>query len=120
MSDAQMLQVDGTAVRVTHLDKVLYPATGTTKAAVIDYVVQVAPDVTGFVTKVYVHDNQHVAAGAPLFEIDRARFELALRQAEAHFRLDGVVDQLVLRGDLRRGVPRRAEQQPVRFQYHGL
>jgi len=47
------------------------------------YVVQVAPDVTGQVTKVYVHDNQHVAAGAPLFEIDRARFALALRQAEA-------------------------------------
>jgi RND family efflux transporter MFP subunit len=47
------------------------------------YVVQVAPDVTGQVTKVYVHDNQQVAAGAPLFEIDRARFELALRQSEA-------------------------------------
>jgi len=47
------------------------------------YVVQVAPDVTGQVTKVYVHDNQHVAAGAPLFEIDSARFALALRQAEA-------------------------------------
>jgi multidrug resistance efflux pump len=47
------------------------------------YVVQVAPDVTGQVTKVYVHDNQQVAAGQPLFEIDRARFELALRQSEA-------------------------------------
>jgi multidrug resistance efflux pump len=47
------------------------------------YVVQVAPDVTGQVTKVYVHDNQRVAQGEPLFEIDRARFELALRQAEA-------------------------------------
>lgn len=47
------------------------------------YVVQVAPDVTGPVTKVYVHDNQVVKAGEPLFEIDRARFELALRQAEA-------------------------------------
>jgi multidrug resistance efflux pump len=47
------------------------------------YVVQVAPDVTGQVTKVYVHDNQRVPQGAPLFEIDRARFELALRQAEA-------------------------------------
>jgi len=47
------------------------------------YVVQVAPDVTGQVTKVYVHDNQRVAAGEPLFEIDRARFELALRQADA-------------------------------------
>jgi multidrug resistance efflux pump len=47
------------------------------------YVVQVAPDVTGLVTKVHVHDNQRVKAGDPLFEIDRARFELALRQAEA-------------------------------------
>lgn len=47
------------------------------------YVVQVAPDVTGFVTKVYVHDNQQVKAGDPLFDIDRARFELALRQADA-------------------------------------
>jgi multidrug resistance efflux pump len=47
------------------------------------YVVQVAPDVTGQVTKVHVHDNQQVQAGEPLFEIDRARFELALRQSEA-------------------------------------
>jgi len=46
-------------------------------------VVQVAPDVTGQVTAVFVHDNQSVKAGQPLFEIDRARFELALRQAEA-------------------------------------
>jgi multidrug resistance efflux pump len=47
------------------------------------YVVQVAPDVTGPVTKVYVHDNQQVKVGEPLFELDRARFELSLRQAEA-------------------------------------
>jgi multidrug resistance efflux pump len=47
------------------------------------YVVQVAPDVTGQVTKVYVHDNQQVKEGDVLFEVDRARFELALRQAEA-------------------------------------
>jgi multidrug resistance efflux pump len=47
------------------------------------YVVQVAPDVTGQVTRVYVHDNQRVKAGEALFDIDRARFELALRQSEA-------------------------------------
>lgn len=47
------------------------------------YVVQVAPDVTGQVTRVYVRDNQQVKAGEALFEIDRARFELALRQAQA-------------------------------------
>jgi multidrug resistance efflux pump len=46
-------------------------------------VVQVAPDVTGQVTSVFVHDNQAIAAGQPLFEIDRARFELALRQADS-------------------------------------
>jgi RND family efflux transporter MFP subunit len=46
-------------------------------------VVQVAPDVTGQVTRVFVRDNQQVKAGDVLFEIDRARFELALRQALA-------------------------------------
>jgi RND family efflux transporter MFP subunit len=46
-------------------------------------VVQVAPDVTGQVTNVLVHDNQKVKIGDVLFEVDRARFELALRQAEA-------------------------------------
>ena len=46
-------------------------------------VVQVAPDVSGFVTDVLVHDNQRVQRGDVLFRIDRARFELALRQADA-------------------------------------
>ncbi|HEY0062534.1 MAG TPA: HlyD family secretion protein [Telluria sp.] len=46
-------------------------------------VVQVAPDVTGQVTSVLVQDNQPVKVGQVLFEVDRARFELALRQAEA-------------------------------------
>ncbi|GAA3822136.1 non-homologous end-joining DNA ligase [Cellulomonas soli] len=40
---AQSLEVDGRQVRVTHLDKVLYPGTGTTKADVMHYLVQVAP-----------------------------------------------------------------------------
>ena len=46
-------------------------------------VVQVAPDVTGQVTAVLVHDNERVTVGQVLFEVDRARFALALRQAEA-------------------------------------
>jgi hypothetical protein len=45
-------------------------------------VVQVAPDVQGLVTKVYVGNDQLVHRGDVLFEIDRARFELALHQAE--------------------------------------
>jgi len=35
--------IDGRTLRVTNLDKVLYPATGTTKAEVITYVLAVAP-----------------------------------------------------------------------------
>lgn len=46
-------------------------------------VIQVAPDVSGQVTSVAVHDNQEVKAGDLLFEIDRERFALALRQAAA-------------------------------------
>ena len=61
-------------------------------------IVQVTPDVTGQVTAVLVHDNQQVKAGQVLFEIDRARFELALRQAEAaeqaqHAALDQAVKE---------------------------
>lgn len=47
------------------------------------YVVQVAPDVSGLVTAVPVQDNQDLKAGDTLFEIDRARFQLALDQAQA-------------------------------------
>jgi RND family efflux transporter MFP subunit len=46
-------------------------------------VVPVAPDVSGFVTEVLVKDNQRVRRGDVLFRIDRARYEIALRQAEA-------------------------------------
>ncbi|MES2188182.1 MAG: efflux RND transporter periplasmic adaptor subunit [Pseudomonadota bacterium] len=46
-------------------------------------VVQIAPDVSGLVTAVAVQDNQSVGAGALLFEVDRARYALALRQAQA-------------------------------------
>ena len=46
-------------------------------------VVPVAPDVSGFVTDVLVRDNQQVQRGDVLFRIDRARYEIALKQAEA-------------------------------------
>jgi RND family efflux transporter MFP subunit len=46
-------------------------------------VVQVAPDVSGFVTEVLVKDNQKVRRGDVLFRIDRERFALALQQADA-------------------------------------
>jgi RND family efflux transporter MFP subunit len=46
-------------------------------------VVEVSPDVNGLVTEVHVKDGQVVHTGDVLFILDRARYELAARQAEA-------------------------------------
>ncbi|MBI1682962.1 efflux RND transporter periplasmic adaptor subunit [Caulobacter hibisci] len=46
-------------------------------------IVQVAPDVSGLVTDVRVINDQTVKAGQPLFYVDRDRYALALRQADA-------------------------------------
>jgi multidrug resistance efflux pump len=46
-------------------------------------VVPVAPDVSGFVSEVLVRDNQQVRRGDVLFRIDRARYAIALEQADA-------------------------------------
>ncbi len=45
--------------------------------------VQLAPDVSGPVVKVFVHDNEMVHTGEPLFQIDPVRFTLAIQQAQA-------------------------------------
>lgn len=47
-------------------------------------IVQVAPDVSGLVTQVLVHDNQPVVAGTPLFRVDTPRYQLAVSQAAAN------------------------------------
>ncbi len=41
--ERQMVDVEGRQVRVSHLEKVMYPSTGTTKAEVMNYLVRVAP-----------------------------------------------------------------------------
>ncbi len=46
-------------------------------------VVGLAPDVSGLVVDVLVHDNQTVKRGDVLFRLDQARFQLALMQADA-------------------------------------
>jgi len=46
-------------------------------------IVQVAPDVSGFITEVLVRDNQRVQRGDTIFRMDKARFALALQQADA-------------------------------------
>ncbi|MBF7144114.1 MULTISPECIES: HlyD family secretion protein [Pseudomonas] len=48
-------------------------------------IVQVAPDVSGLIQQVAVHDNQLVKRGDVLFTIDQDRFRLALRQAQASY-----------------------------------
>jgi RND family efflux transporter MFP subunit len=46
-------------------------------------VVPVAADVSGLVSDVFVHDNQRIKKGEPLFRIDQKRFEYALQTAKA-------------------------------------
>jgi RND family efflux transporter MFP subunit len=46
-------------------------------------VVAVAADVPGLISDVFVHDNDKVAKGQPLFRIDQRRFQYALDQAKA-------------------------------------
>ena len=53
-------------------------------------IVQVSPDVSALVTEVRVKNNQGVKRGDVLFVLDRPRFELALRQAEASMAAAGV------------------------------
>ncbi|MBS0559660.1 MAG: HlyD family secretion protein [Proteobacteria bacterium] len=46
-------------------------------------VVGVTTDISGLVVEVAAHDTQHVRRGDLLFRIDPARFEIALKQAQA-------------------------------------
>ena len=38
-----MVDVEGRTLRITNLDKVLYPGTGTTKGEVLNYYAQISP-----------------------------------------------------------------------------
>ena len=45
--------------------------------------VEVRPKVSGFITKLYVHEGQAVRAGQILFVVDNANYQAAVRQAQA-------------------------------------
>jgi membrane fusion protein, multidrug efflux system len=65
-----------------------YGLTRSTENAYINAdVVNVAAQVSGRVTAVYVQDNQHVRKGAPLFDIDPEPFAIALTRAQADLAL---------------------------------
>ena len=45
--------------------------------------VEIRPKIAGFITKIYVHEGQQVAAGQPLFEIDHVTYAAQANQAKA-------------------------------------
>ncbi|MFH1983221.1 MAG: HlyD family secretion protein [Pseudomonadota bacterium] len=55
----------------------------TRQARVQGFVIGVAPKVAGVVTQVHVKNNLRVVTGQPLFEIDRAQYEIALKRARS-------------------------------------
>lgn len=59
-------------------------APSSARGIVSAHVVQIAPRVSGEVTRVHVADDAVVQAGEPLFSIDPRPLELAVRQAEAN------------------------------------
>jgi multidrug resistance efflux pump len=55
----------------------------TNQARIEGFVVGVAPQVAGKVTKVWVTNNQEVEEGRPLFEIDPSHYQIALNKARS-------------------------------------
>lgn len=64
-------------------------------------IVQIASRVTGQVQHLYVDNNQWVAQGQILFELDRIPFEVAVEQAEAQYLIDKTNLQLAKTTSLR-------------------
>lgn len=64
----------------------------TTQARIDGYVIGVAPQVSGTVTKVWVNNNQHVKEGQPLFTIDNSQYQIAVTKARSD--LDNAVRQV--------------------------
>lgn len=56
-------------------------------------VIQVAPRVSGMVTRIAVIDNQYVSRGDLLFEIDAQPFEIAVSQAKANLQRDKITSK---------------------------
>lgn len=56
----------------------------TTQARIGGYVVGVAPKIAGLVTQVWVKNNQQVAEGDRLFEIDPSQYQIAVDRASSN------------------------------------
>jgi multidrug resistance efflux pump len=55
----------------------------TTQSRIEGYVIGVAPEVAGTVTRVWAKNNQEVEKDQPLFEIDRSQYQIALDKARS-------------------------------------
>jgi membrane fusion protein (multidrug efflux system) len=56
------------------------------------HVINIAPRITGVISKVYVKDHQYVKQGQPLFDLDPKPFVVSLDKAEAN--LDETIQQV--------------------------
>lgn len=61
----------------------------TASARIKAFVVEVVPDVSGYVAEIPVKKNQLIDAGGTLLQIDKRRFEIAVESAEAALELAG-------------------------------
>ncbi|MDR3608394.1 MAG: HlyD family secretion protein [Oligoflexia bacterium] len=66
-------------------------------------VIALAPEVSGTVTEVLVHDNQQIRSGDVLFRIDKDRLQLALKRADASVINSQVARDAALRESKRYG-----------------
>ncbi|MBQ0218778.1 HlyD family secretion protein [Alcaligenes faecalis] len=78
-----LLMLALTAVLIVTLWRAYVIAPWTRDGRVSAQTVQIAPEISGTVIEVAVHDDQYVKQGEVLYRIDPARFELAVEQAQA-------------------------------------
>jgi membrane fusion protein, multidrug efflux system len=87
----------------------LYPSTDNAYTGA--NVVRVAPQVSGPVVRVYVREDDAVAAGDPLFDIDPTLYEAALRNARAQF--DAAADAAGTAADALKAAATKLEEKRV-------
>lgn len=56
------------------------------------HVINIAPRITGVISKIYIKDHQYIQKGQPLFDLDPKPFTVSLNRAEAN--LDETIQQV--------------------------
>jgi membrane fusion protein (multidrug efflux system) len=90
----------------------LYPSTDNAYTGA--NIVRVAPQVPGPVAQVYVRDDDKVASGDPLFDIDATLYDAALRNARALF--DAAASAAGTAADGLKGAATKLEEKRVAFE----